>query len=92
MSSFYRKPDQIITPWMFGENYSKRTCLWLKNLPLLEPTHIVDKGEYVTFKSGKRMPKWYAVAAKNPKERSKIRSKTFKGIAEAMVNQWGKEL
>lgn len=48
-----------------------------------------DKGEYVTFKSGKRMPKWYAEAAKNPKERSKIRSKTFKGIAEAMANQWG---
>lgn len=89
MSTYYRKPDQIIEPYQFGEPYSKRTCLWLKNLPLIQPSNIVDKGEYIVFKSGKRMPKWYADAAKNPKERSKIRSKTFKGIAEAMAEQWG---
>ena len=64
--------------------------LWLKGLPLLKPTNIVDKGEFVTFKSGKRMTKWYADAAKlSPKEREKARNKTFQGIADAMANQWG---
>ena len=86
MSSRYRKPDQIIQPWMFGESYSKKTCLWLKNLPELKPTKIVDPGEFITFDSGKRMPKWYSELWGNAKERSK----TFRGIAEAMADQWGK--
>lgn len=86
MSTAYRKPDQIIQPWMFGESYSKKTCLWLKNLPILKPTNIVDPGEIVTFPSGKRMPKWYADLWGNGSERSK----TFQGIAEAMADQWGK--
>jgi len=91
MSSIYRTPDQIIQPWMFGEPFQKSTCLWLKNLPLLIPTNIVDKGEFITYKSGKKMPKWYADAWKLSKEeRAKLRNRTFKGIAvEGFANQWG---
>jgi hypothetical protein len=91
MNTYYRKPDQIIQPWQFGHSTTKSTCLWLKNLPLLTPTNIVDKGEYVTFKSGKRMSKWYADAAKfDPKTRERIRNRTFQGIADAMASQWNK--
>ena len=90
MSTTYKKPNQIIHPWQFGHEASKSTCLWLKGLPNLEPTNIVDKGEFVTYKSGKRMTKWYADAAsKSPTERAKIRNKTFQGIADAMAKQWG---
>lgn len=90
MSSLYRKPDQIIQPWEYGHKTTKATCLWLKDLPLLKPTNIVDKGEYVVFPSGKRMSKWYADSSKNtPKERERIRNKTFQGIADAMAAQWG---
>lgn len=90
MSSIWRKPDQIIQPYEFGEPYPKKTCLWLKNLPKLVPTSIVGKGEHIKYASGKSMPKWYADAYKlPPKERAAIRSKTFKGIAQAMANQWG---
>ena len=92
MSTKYAKPCQIVHPWQLGHNASKSTCLWLKNLPLLKPTNIVDKGEFVTFASGKRMTKWYADAAKlSPKEREKVRNKTFQGIADAMAEQWGFE-
>ena len=95
ISSNIRKPDQIIQPWMFGDKAQKSTCLWLKNLPKLEPTDIVDKGEFIEFisKKGvkKKQPKWYFDAlkdAKTPAERRTLRSKTFKGIAEAMATQW----
>lgn len=89
MSSKWRKPDQIIQPWMFGDSFSKKTCLWLKGLPVLKPTNIVDKGERTVFKSGVSMPKWYADAWKlSPEERSVARSKTFPGIAKAMATQW----
>ena len=54
MSRIYRKPDQIIQPWQHGHEASKSTCLWLKNLPLIQPTNIVDKGEFTVYKSGKR--------------------------------------
>jgi site-specific DNA-cytosine methylase len=93
ISSKIRKPDQIIQPWMFGDSFHKTTCLWLKNLPDLKPTNIVDKGEFFEFvdrKTGKkkRQPMWYAYA---PREnRGKLRSKTFQGIAEAMADQWGR--
>ena len=91
MSTIYQKPSQIIQPWQFGHEASKSTCLWIKGLPLLKPTNIVSKGEFVTFKSGKRMTKWYADAAKySHKERAKIRNTTFQGIADAMADQWGK--
>jgi site-specific DNA-cytosine methylase len=90
MSSIYRKPDQIIQPWMFGDEFTKTTCLWLKNLPRLKPTNIVGKGTRTVYKSGKSHPAWYADALKlSPKERAKVRSKTFHGIASAMAIQWG---
>ena len=91
MNSRWRKPNQIIHPWQFGDEASKRTCLWTKNLPNLVPTKIVGKGEYITYKSGKKLAKWYAEAlniAKTPQERSTIRSKTFPGIAKAIAEQW----
>jgi hypothetical protein len=91
MSTIFRKPDQIIQPYQFGESFQKSTCLWLKNLPLLTPTNIVDKGEFITFPSGKRIHKWYADCWKLPaKERAKERNRTFIGIAKAMAEQWGK--
>ena len=90
MSTVWRKPDQIIQPYQFGDAYSKKTCLWLKGLPKLKPTKVTDKGEFVTFSSGKKMPKWYSDAFRcNPQERAKIRSRTFDGIAQAMAKQWG---
>lgn len=90
MSKHWRKPDQIIQPWMFGDEACKKTCLWLKNLPKLKETKIVGKGEIITYDSGRKMPKWYADAFRLPKEaRSKLRSKTFPGIAQAMADQWG---
>ena len=89
MSTNWRKPDQIVHPWQFGHEASKSTCLWLKNLPKLNPTNVVGKGEFIEYKSGKRMTKWYADAASlKPKERAKIRNKTFQGIADAMAAQW----
>jgi len=92
MSTEFRKPDQIVQPYMFGDEATKTTCLWLKNLPELQPTKIVDKGERTKFKSGKSHPKWYAdvlAKAKTDEERRKLRSKTFKGFAQAMAKQWG---
>lgn len=90
ISTKIRKPDQIIQPYQFGDEYQKTTCLWLKNLPQLKPTNLVGKGEVVTFKSGKRMTKWMAEALALPtEERQKLRSRTFNGIAKAMANQWG---
>ena len=95
MSTEWRKPDQIIQPWQFGDKAQKSTCLWLKGLPKLEPTNIVEKGEFFEFTSKKgekkRMPMWYYKAlqeAKTPAQRRTLRSKTFKGIAEAMAKQW----
>lgn len=90
ISTRIRKPDQIIQPWQFGDPFQKTTCLWLKNLPALFPTKVVDRGEFVTFKSGKKHPKWYADALRLPKEQRQLtRSRTFPGIAEAMADQWG---
>ena len=90
MSSEWRKPDQIIQPWMFGDEAEKKTCLWLKGLPLLKSTNEVKPPERVKFKSGKTMPGWYAEAWKLPKdERAKLRSNTFPGIAQAIADQWG---
>ena len=84
------KPTQKIHPWQFGDSYEKTTCLWLRGLQSLAPTNIVDRGEFITYKSGKVEPKWYADAFKlPPEERSKVRSKTFPGIAKAMAEQWG---
>lgn len=95
LSTRWKKPDQIIQPYMFGDEASKSTCLWLKNLPQLTPTKMVGKGEYVTYSSGKKMPKWYADALSNAKsdaERRTLRSKTFQGIADAIAQQWSEAL
>lgn len=81
ISSRIRKPDQIIQPWMFGDPFQKTTCLWLKNLPPLKPTNIVDKGEFVIH-GGRKLPKWYS-------NREFSRDITFEGIAKAMAQQWG---
>lgn len=91
LSSKWTKPNQIVQPYMFGDEATKTTCLWLKNLPLLLPTKIVGKGERTVFASGKSHPKWYADALKNAKtkeERQTLRSKTFEGMAKAMAEQW----
>lgn len=76
MSTYYRKPDQIIQPWQFGHGETKKTCLWLKGLPLLTPTNIVDGREQRIWK----MPP--------SADRAKNRAKTFYGIAKAMSLQW----
>ena len=76
MSSKFRKPDQIIQPWQFGHGETKATCLWLKNLPKLEATDIVEGREQRIWK----LPP--------SEDRGKLRSKTFDGIAKAMANQW----
>ena len=77
ISSKIRKPDQIIQPWMFGHGETKATCLWLKNLPTIIPTDVVD---------GREQRIWKMPPSKN---RWKERSKTFQGIADAMASQWG---
>lgn len=90
MSNVYRKPDQIIEPYMFGHPTRKKTCLWLKNLPPLQPTNIVEP-EIITYKNGKGTDDaWHMNTIGLPQEeRARLRSKTFEGIAEAMANQWG---
>lgn len=89
MSKLYRSPDQIVHPYHFGDPYSKATCLWLKGLPKLVPTNIVDKGEFYIDRRGKKRAKWIDMFP-SEKERSMLRSRTFPGIAAAMADQWGK--
>jgi len=92
MSRLYRKPDQIIQPWMFGDPYEKKTCLWLKGLPPLQPTNVVEPEPRMVYASGNTMPTWYAEAwSLSPHDRAKLRSKTFHGIAKAMATQWVKD-
>ena len=77
ISTYIRKPDQIIQPYQFGDPYTKRTCLWLRNLPVLKPTAIVEpKASWVMKEPG-------------GKAQAFVRSLTFPGIAEAMAAQWG---
>jgi len=92
LSGQWRKPDQIVQPYHFGDEATKTTCLWTKNLPQLKHTNIVGKGDRVVYSSGKSHPKWYAEAlssAKTSAERRTLRSKTFPGIAQAIAEQWG---
>lgn len=90
MSTEYKKPSQIIQPWQFGDAFEKTTCLWLKGLPNLISTKIVEPPARTQFKSGKTMASWYSDCFKlSPAERSIARSKTFPGIAKAMATQWG---
>ncbi len=91
ISTVWKKPEQIIQPYQFGDAAEKKTCLWLKGLPNLKSTNVVKPPERVKFASGKSMAAWYAQAWHLPKEeRAKIRSKTFPGIALAMAEQWSK--
>jgi len=103
MSKIYRKPDQIINPYYFGDPVPKKTCLWLKNLPPLFHQKNIDLfSDNIThvepeFIIGKRDGKKYSLIhyqtiTKDPLERGKIRSKTFPGIAKAMATQWGEYL
>lgn len=87
ISSHIRKPDQIIQPYQFGHEATKTTCLWFKDLPHLIPTKVVSKGDRHVTKSGKSLPTWYNLPPSA--DRWKIRSATFKGIADAMAAQWG---
>ena len=94
ISSHYRKPDQIIQPYQFGHHARKATCLWLKGLPKLVPTEIVDPGEIRdggysigAHADGTNNGKWLRF---NDPELAKLRSKTFPGIAKAMAEQWGR--
>jgi len=77
LSSKFRKPDQIVQPWMFGHGETKATCLWLKNLPKLQPTNIVNGREGRVWKEPPSPDRW------------KNRSRTYQGIAEAFAAQWG---
>lgn len=77
ISSKIRKPDQIVQPWQFGHGETKTTCLWLKGLPKLAPTNVVDGREARVHKMPPGPNRW------------KLRSKTYRGIAEAMAEQWG---
>lgn len=89
ISSRIRKPDQIINPWQFGHDASKRTCLWLKELPLLTPTKIVEP----RIVNGKKRWANQTDSGQNrlppSEDRWKIRSETYDGIAQAMADQWG---
>ena len=90
MSTYFRKPDQIIQPFQFGHEARKSTCLWLKNTPLLKPTKIVEPDVYSYVAANGKVKtdsKWRSRL--NGEERSKFRSKTFPGIAKAMAEQWG---
>lgn len=77
ISTWFRKPDQIIQPWQFGEPETKATCLFLKNLPVLKPTEIVVGRNHSVWKEPPSPDRW------------KNRSRTFSGIAKAMAQQWG---
>ena len=79
ISSRIRKPDQIIQPWQFGHGETKATCLWLKGLPLLKPTNIVDGRSDRIHKMPPSPNRW------------KLRSTTYQGIADAMAQQWGSD-
>jgi len=90
LNSHYRKPDQIIHPYHFGQPKSKRTCLWLKGLPNLKHTKVVEPKVYGYFKNGKKkgQPIYGTQYCHFTEDRGKIRSKFWEGIADAMAEQW----
>lgn len=84
VSTLFRPPTQIIQPYYFGEMETKATCLWLKNLPKLQPTQMTDPGEFITLSSGKRMSRRHYESFGDAHQRSV----TYNGIARAMADQW----
>jgi hypothetical protein len=88
ISTAIRKPDQIIQPWWFGEDASKKTCLWLKNLPLLQPTNILP-GDNKTRRANQTKNGQNKLPPSE--DRWKLRSITYKNVADAMASQWGEE-
>ena len=88
MSTVYKKPSQVVQPWMFGHPEQKATCLWLNNLPLLEETNNV-KEEMMKLSNSERQRLHHLPPSK---DRAKLRSKTFGGVAKAMATQWSKYL
>lgn len=86
LSTRYRKPDQIIHPWMFGEDASKATCLWLKGLPLLSPTNVLPGGRLA--RRSNQTPSGQNKLGPSP-DRAFLRARTYQGIADAMADQWG---
>ena len=99
LSTHFKKPSQYIEPYFFGDAWKKKTCLWLKGLPKLLPTKIVDAGEYQIAPSGRKYnigagssacrDENGKIIAWNDPRTGKIRSKTYEGIAAAMSEQWG---
>jgi hypothetical protein len=89
MPRHFRKYDQIIEPYMFGEPFKKKTCLWLKNLPCLIPTKIVEPEFYHISSGSNTRGRRLKLSTKHSTRSSKERSKTFQGIADAMAEQWG---
>jgi site-specific DNA-cytosine methylase len=87
ISSHIRKPDQTIQPWQFGHGEVKATCLWLKNLPLLRPTHVEGGDLFTPAAPIERDPRVWRMPP-GP-DRWKERSRTYRGIADAMAQQWG---
>ena len=88
MSTRFRKPNQYVHPYFFGDKHSKKTGLWLKGLPLLVKTDVVEPEMYV-YKDGRKDPMWHVeTMGLPPKERSRVRSKTFPRIAREMAKQW----
>lgn len=77
LSSLWRKPDQVVQPWQFGHGETKATCLWLRGLPLLQPTSVVEGRSDRIHKMPPSADRW------------KLRSMTYQGIADAMADQWG---
>lgn len=93
MSTVWKKPTQIIQPYHYGDEAMKTTCLWLKGLPKLIPTNMLDKESVYTIHNGKKVSKWKLKHDNLPHSvRAKMRSKTFPGIAKAMGKQWGEYL
>jgi hypothetical protein len=89
MSTIYRKPDQYIQPYEYGHSETKKTSLWLKGLPKLQPTKIVTP-EYIIGKDGKKYSRIHYMSQwKDPAKRARERSRTYTGIAKAMAEQWG---
>jgi len=90
LNKHWREPTQVINPWQFGHEAHKPTCLWLRGLPLLQPTQMVGRGRFYTKANGTRMSAWsHTISGTKKAARARHASRTFPGIANAMATQWG---